>query len=247
MTALEKILPIETEGQKIAKILAAIVFFAAMRPQTKNLLQREGRIQSVPKGHIIFMNEDDAARFYLIQRGWVKIFRETLGGEEAILDVLTAGSVFGETSIFENKAYAYGAEVIEDAVILSFPSHILENETAENIDFALSFLQHISRKNLAKDKEIELRSVQNAAQRIGCFLLRLCKTEQRSATLHLAWEKSLIAARLGMTPETFSRSLAKLQKEAGIHIKGPTITISDIGMLVRYTCTACSNVFPCDN
>ncbi len=247
MTALEKMLPPETEGQKIARILAGTGFFATMRSQTKNLLQRESRIQSVPKGHIIFMNEDNADRFYLIQKGWIKIFRETLGGEEAILDVLTAGSVFGETSIFDNRTYAYGAEVIEDAVILSFPAYILENKTRENIDFAFTLLQHVSRKNLAKDKEIELRSVQNAAQRIGCFLLRLCKTEQKSATLHLAWEKSLIAARLGMTPETFSRSLAKLQKEAGIHIKGPTITISDIGMLVRYTCTACSNVFPCDN
>ena len=219
-----------------------------IRPQTKAMLKKEGRAQNLPKGHIIFMHEDEATWFYFLESGWIKIFRETLDGDEAILDVLSPGSVFGETACLEKNIYSSGAEVIEDCRVVSFPLSALKKEIEENNAFAVSFLHHMTGKNSAKDKEIELRSVQNAAQRIGCFLLRLCKEAKgNSKTLHLSWEKSLIAARLGMTPETFSRSLAKLQKDAGIRIKGPTIEIPDIGALVRYTCTACSNVFPCEH
>lgn len=232
----------------VSNPLSGFAFFKALRPQTKVLLKKEGRPQNLPKGHIIFMHEDEAAWFYFLESGWVKLFRETLDGDEAILDVLPPGSVFGETACFENNIYSSGAEVIEDCRIVSFPLSVLKSEAQENNAFTVLFLHHLTGKNLTKDKEIELRSVQNAAQRIGCFLLRLCKSAGgNSETLHLSWEKSLIAARLGMTPETFSRSLAKLQKDVGLCIRGPTIEIPDIGALVRYTCTACSNVFPCDN
>ncbi len=227
---------------------AVLDLFAALRPATREALKRESRVHAFPKGHIIFMHEDEAAWFYFVQKGWIKLFRETLDGAEAIMDVLPQGSLFGETAAFENGTYAYGAEVIEAASIMAFPLGILEKESQDNSEFSLALLRHISGKGLVRDKEIELRAVQNAAQRIGCFLLRLCKeSEGNTVVLHLPWEKSLIAARLGMTPETFSRSLAKLKKEAGLHIRGSTVEISDLGRLVRYTCTACSNVFPCDN
>jgi CRP/FNR family transcriptional regulator, dissimilatory nitrate respiration regulator len=222
--------------------------FNAMRPSTLKAMLEESRAKNYPKGHILFMHEDAAEWFYALEYGWVKLFRETMDGDEAVLDVLPPGSLFGETSGFERGSYAYGAEIIEDVKLYVYPLAYLEREARENPQFALAFLRHISQKGLMKDKEIELRSVQNASQRLGCFLLRLCKNhEQGAVIIHLAWEKSLIAARLGMTPETFSRSLAKLQKDIGLNIKGPTLEIPDLNALVRYTCTACSNVFPCDN
>lgn len=248
--AVETIKQCENLHESVRKTdpLEGLVFFQMLRPQTKALLKREGRTQTLSKGHIIFMHEDQASWFYVLESGWVKLFRETLDGDEAILDVLPSGSIFGETSCMENGVYSSGAEIIEDSCVISYPLSILENEINENNAFAVAFLRHVTSKSLVKDKEIELRSVQNAAQRIGCFLLRLCKdAEGNSKTIHLSWEKSLIAARLGMTPETFSRSLSKLQEGAGLRIKGPTIDVPDISALVRYTCTACSNVFPCDH
>lgn len=231
-----------------ASAVERLSVFRTIRPQTKVSLAAASRAQNFAKGKIIFMYEDEASWFYFLESGWIKLFRETLDGDEAILDVLPPGSLFGEMAFYEGGTYSYGAEAIEDCRIVSFPLGFLDREVQENPAFAVNFLRHAAGKSLAKDKEIELRSVQNAPQRIGCFLLRLCsENEGNSKTLHLAWEKSLIAARLGMTPETFSRSLAKLQKDVGIRIKGPTIEIPDVGALVRYTCASCSNVFPCEN
>jgi CRP-like cAMP-binding protein len=88
--------------------------------------------------------------------------------------------------------------------------------------------------------------VQSAPQRIGCFLLRLCKAqEEGEVTLHLPYDKTLIAARLGMKPETFSRALTRLRQESDIEVKGATVSIPDIQRLVGYTCNACSNAYPC--
>lgn len=229
-------------------LLATHNLFRHMTDEGKAAFKARARIQRFTRGNTIFLADDPAEWGYVIQGGWVKLFREALNGAEAIIDVLPPGSLFGETAPFENGSYSYGVEVIENVELIVFPLSILKDEAARNHDFSMAMIRHISGKGLAKDKETELRAIQNASQRIGCFLLRLCKDNESGAvTLTLPWEKALIAARLGMTPETFSRSLAKLQRDLDMTIKGPVVEIGDFEALVRYTCSACSNVFPCDN
>jgi len=107
----------------------------------------------------------------------------------------------------------------------------------------------MSRHHRLQDKELEHLTVQNAPQRIGCFLLRLCVNrgkEERSTTLHLPYDKTLIASRLGMKPETFSRALTKLRSEIGIEVNGATVIIENIDDLLSYCCGFCSDTFPCE-
>ncbi|MCM2344695.1 MAG: Crp/Fnr family transcriptional regulator [Alphaproteobacteria bacterium] len=228
--------------------LDTLDFFAAFPADLLKKLHDSGRRVSYTKGQVLFTQDDPAEWFYMIESGWVKLFRETLDGDEVILDVLPAGYVFGETTMFENGAYPYGAEIVEAGDLTAYPVALLADCVRGNGDLALAMLQHIATKNMMKDREIEHRTIMNAPQRIGCFLLRLCKVKQTPpVVLHLPYDKTLIASRLGMQPETFSRALTRLQQDTGIKIKGATVEIDNMGKLITYTCTACSNVFPCDN
>jgi len=228
--------------------LQTIEFFQHLPKDTLSQLEQAGQTTNYHKGQLIFMQDDPAEWFYMVETGWVKLFRETLDGHEVILDVLPAGTLFGETSIFENENYPYAAEIVEAGKITAYPLHILEKQINNNSMLALEMLKHLSRKNTLKDREVEHRTVMNAPQRIGCFLLRLCKVNQKGAiTLHLPYDKTLIASRLGMQPETFSRALSRLQEDTQIKIKGPTVEISNLGDLISYTCRACSNAYPCED
>lgn len=228
--------------------LDTIDFFRKMSPALLADLHKAGRRLSYSKGQILFMQSDPAEWFYMIEGGWIKLFRETLDGDEVILDVLPAGYIFGETAMFEKSAYPYGAEVIENCSLTAYPLSLLKSHVESHPELALAMLQYLSQKNVSKDREIEHLTVMNAPQRIGCFLLRLCKVKKPAPIiLHLPYDKTLIASRLGMQPETFSRALNRLQADTGMKIKGSTVEIANLGTLITYTCTACSNVFPCDD
>ena len=228
--------------------LDTIDFFAAMPPELLESLHKAGRSVTFSKGQILFTQGDPAESFYMIEGGWIKLFRETLDGDEVILDVLPAGYVFGETVMFEGDSYPYAAEAIESCKLVAYPVSLLKTYIEENSVLALAMLKHISTKNVLKDREIEHLTIMNAPQRIGCFLLRLCKIKQPTPIfLHLPYDKTLIASRLGMQPETFSRALSRLQTDTGVKVKGGTVEIVNLGNLIKYTCTACSNVFPCDD
>ncbi|MGH1399422.1 MAG: Crp/Fnr family transcriptional regulator [Alphaproteobacteria bacterium] len=209
-------------------------------------LETEAHEQTCPKGKILFIHEEQATHFYYVKKGWVKLYRETLDGTQSIVDIVTVGHIFGETCIFENNLYPYTAEIVENATIIKAPLSALKKEIETNNTLALNMLASMSRYRHQQDQEIEHRTIQNAPQRIGCFLLRLVdQRNTESITIHLPYDKTLMASRLGMQPETFSRALTKLREKTGIRVKGASIEMDTIDQLRTYSCSACSTEFPC--
>lgn len=198
------------------------------------------------KGKVIFLQDDEASHFFFIVEGWVKLFRETIDGTEAVIDVLTNGHIFGENSVFEQNIHSFSAECVEPTRLIALPTRQLKHAIETDNQMALNMLTSMSNYRRQQSRDIEHLSLQSAPQRIGCFLLRLCpENSSESISLSLPYDKTLIASRLGMKPETFSRALAKLKTATDIQTAGSTVTIKDIQSLVDFTCSHCSNTVPC--
>ncbi len=61
--------------------------------------------------------------------------------------------------------------------------------------------------------ESEHKSTMNVAQRVGCFIQRLCVMHDLDPDrFTLPYSKALIASRLGISPETLSRAFVTLRK-----------------------------------
>jgi CRP/FNR family transcriptional regulator, dissimilatory nitrate respiration regulator len=209
---------------------------------------KNASIKTYPKGTVLFLHTDKADYFYIIISGWLKLYRETLDGHEAIIDILNDNHIFGETSLFNNMVYSETAETIEDTEIIKIPINILNKDITNNPQIALKMLHLMSHFRKQQDTELEHRNTQNAPQRIGCFLLRLCKPDVTdSVVLYLPYDKNLVASRLGMQPETFSRALNKLKEKTDITINGATITIHSVEKIIHFSCSACSSNFPCQD
>ncbi len=226
--------------------LLAVPIFQSCTPDLLARISTGAVTERQPKGKILFINGDNAASYFLIRKGWVKLFRETLDGDQAVIDILPAGHLFGETAIFENGIYAYSAEVIEDAEILRLSLPALRHAIETDSHMALAMLKSMSHHRRDQEMEIEHRTLQSAPQRIGCFLLRLIDQRKKGPiTINLPYDKTLLALRLGMQPETFSRALARLKDETGMRIKASTVEIDSVSTLADYACAACSSGFPC--
>lgn len=226
--------------------LKANTLFSSCTGEELDRFAEKAVLHSYPKGKILFLHEDQADYAYVLRSGWVKLFRETLDGDQAIVDILTETHVFGETSIFNDTLYPYSAEVVEKAEIIQIPLSVLKTEIETNSRFAYAMLSAMARYRRQQDRELEHRTLQNAPQRIGCFLLRLADQKQDGPVkIHLPYDKTLVASRLGMQPETFSRALNKLKQETDLRIKGATIEMDSLKTLACYSCSACSSEFPC--
>ena len=225
-----------------------IELFEGISADSKAKFEKAMVSRPVRKGEMIFLQEDDAKFFFIIKSGWVKLFRETLDGEEAIVDIITETHVFGNHALFEESKYSYSAEAVEQTVLCQIPLQTLMDCVTKDQKLAINLMKLFSIRQKKHRREIEHLTIQTAPQRIGCFLLRLCKDRgAKNVKLHLPYDKSLIASRLGMKAETFSRALSKLREEVGIDISGSTVIVPSVNTLAEYTCSACSDSFPCED
>jgi CRP-like cAMP-binding protein len=207
-------------------------------------------LRNVKKGTIICAPDDVAHHFYIVQTGWIKLFRDTQDGQEAVLDILSNAAIFGENSLFGSQTYGWYAEAVEDTTLISIPVSILKEAITKHQSLAINMITSMSEHRRRLDGEIERFMLQNAPQRVGCFLLKLVPqdawdNQNPCPPIKLPYNKALVATRLGMTPETFSRALKALKKNTKISVKQSTVEIENVGSLATYACQACSSFFPC--
>lgn len=199
----------------------------------------------VNEGEVLCHQDDMAHTVWLVLDGWVKLTRETLDGCEAVWDVIGQGHMVGMETLIEPHKYTTRAVAVGEGSVMAVPHSLLRRMLDKNAVFMKALLQNAMRQQQDERLDMEHRTQQTAPQRIGCFLLRLAGTPKSgTVTLDLPFDKGLLAARLGMQPETFSRALAKLKQESGMEMVGTRVKL-DIGRLEAYVCGACSGSYPC--
>lgn len=198
-------------------------------------------------GDHVISHGDTASHLWLVHEGWVKLSRQTPDGKETIIGLCAQGDLFGEAALFPNANYPYTAEIVgEQAEVVSIPATLLRNVIAKNPALSSNVISLLNERVSQARLKLEHMNTMSAAQRLGCFLLRLCHAQVDGIkALRIPVEKHVLAAYLGMKPETFSRSQQQL-KPIGVSVSGHSIVIEDIGRLREFVCNSCSESGACD-
>ena len=214
-------------------LLARLPLFAGIEPATLRVLFAGASVRRYPRHAVLFVQGEPARHFYVVLDGWVELFRAAPDGQETVIAAFGRGDSFAEAASFAEGVFPVGAQVAEAARLLVVPARSFTGQLRRNPALAVNMLASMSRHLRGLVQEIEQRAVQSAAQRLGAFLLKRCPRGDAAAVIDLPADKGLVAARLGMRPETFSRALAKL-RAVGVSTRDRRVAVSDVGALRRY-------------
>ncbi len=182
------------------------------------------------RGQQIFEHGAPAERFYAILSGWVKVSNIDVHGNEAILGLFAVGETFAEAAMFMGGGYPANAQAIEETTLIAFDRKFFVSEITKNADLALGMLGALSHHAHRLTQDVEQLQTQSGDQRLAAFLLNLCPAGADRTAITLPYDKSLIAGRLGMKPETLSRAFAKL-RGFGVQVKGTQVVVSEVKRL----------------
>jgi CRP-like cAMP-binding protein len=214
--------------------IKALPLFAGLDPASLNDILKYARITNHNKGALIFMQGEQASRFYIILEGWVKLFKGNVDGQESILQVLSTGDNLLETVIFNDTPLPVNAQAVDNVKLLSIPASMIREKLKNNHALAVNMLSTVSGRSQALISQFEQLTLKTVTQRVGWFLLKLfLESGDRTKNLKLPYDKSLIAGYLGMKPETFSRTLQTL-KEQGIDVERSSISLPDVFALCDF-------------
>src|SRR5689334_19810502 len=174
MTALPASGASDRLGPRDRALVRGLPLFQKVSDGGLDALLSESRIAAAPAGTTLFVQDDPADRFHVVLDGWVKLFRLTPEGSEAVVHVVASGESFAEAAMFANGRFPVTAEAVADSRVLAVPARGFARAIEADPQIAFAMLGSLSLRLRQLVQHIEQIQVQSAPQRIAGFLLLFC-------------------------------------------------------------------------
>jgi len=226
--------------------LKALPIFSDLSREESALLLRTSRIRKCNRGQFLFMHGDNVAHFYVICRGAIQMFRETQEGHEVTINILIAGDSINADEVVSGQAiHRVSARAVDDVTVLEIPIAWMRKHLKDFHHLTQHLLASLADRLNNVQIEAEHLTTMNSAQIVACYLQKLCVLYNFDPRgFELPYTKTLIASRLRMEKETFSRTL-QILPEHGITVSGTHVSIRDMRKAEGFACHECSVTDEC--
>ena len=213
----------------VSEVLRKAPLFADLPPTDLSRIGGISVVRRYARRETLFREGDRADGFFIVASGRVKIFKLSEDGKEQVLHILEAGDSFAEAAIFTGGGFPASAETLGGGEILFLPKAPFLELLEKNPKMAVRMLGSLSRWLKRMTDLVENLALRDVEARLVFFVSEEMKSRGVSlrdgAEYEIPYGKNVLASRLGTVPETFSRTLKKLQEEGKIRVRGSRIRI----------------------
>ena len=208
-------------------LLPRIGMFSQLGPGQIERLAQQCRYRVIDKGEMLFQRGDPPHGFYHVVAGQVILALSSRDGSEKVVEIIGPGHSFGEAVMFLDRPYPVFAQALVASELLQVDQAAVFGLLDDDPAFARAMLAGMAIRLHTMVLDVESYSTRSATQRVAGYLLEELAAVGTGRELRLPASKQVIASRLNLTPETFSRTLHHLVEEELIAMNGREITILD--------------------
>ena len=209
-------------------VLGRLPMFTHVAPAQLHKLARRAEIRHAAKDSLLYARGDPATGCYALVRGLVKLSLRAPGGAEKVLRLVGPGETFAEPTVFDVRPQPVDAYVLADSELVFLPAQAIYDLLDHDRAFARALLAGLSQRIHMLVADIEAYSLSSGTQRVAAFLHALANpSDPAPARVRLPANKTVIASRLGITKETFSRLLHELTAQGLVEVSRRDILLRD--------------------
>lgn len=216
-----------------------------LTPEIQALIQKSPLIQAIDQpnfealvehaalrkfreGAFVFRQGEPAEELFICAEGCIKLFRLTPNGDEKIIDIIQPGHSFAEAVLFMDGQYPVHAVALKPSLVVGINGPQYLGLLRENSELCIRLMSVMSRRMHWLLNEVDRLTLHNATFRLADYLLQMYESGGRNPSIHLAAPKHVIASRLSIKPETFSRILKRLSGSELIQVGDHSIEILNL-------------------
>ncbi|HWU67784.1 MAG TPA: Crp/Fnr family transcriptional regulator [Stenotrophobium sp.] len=218
------------ENINVESVLRQHYLFAAFDDARWRPLKAHLRVRDLATGERLFSQNDAADMFFVVLSGAIKLYRLSSGGQEKIMRLVNRGQSFAESILFADEpVYPVHAQALSASQLVAIAREPYLDLLRESFDTCRAVMAQMTRRIYAHWDEIEALSLSDSQQRVAHYLLSLVPQDQAGpVSVRLPARKNVIAAQLGLMPETLSRMLRAFSERGLLEVHATAITISDL-------------------
>ena len=227
----------DTHQQQLA--LAAIrrhYLFASFSEKELEQLLRSVKLYELAQEQTLFSQDQPTKQFYLLADGLIKLYRSAADGNEKVVEIISPGQTIAEAVIFMRRsAFPVSAQALNPSRVYGIDGATYVELLHHNMDACMRILGDLSMRLHARLNDVVHLTQQNATYRVVRFLAsQLPAGAEDGALLCLNSPKHVIASRLSVKPETFSRIMSTLAQQGVIEVKGREIRVINMTRLFEF-------------
>ncbi len=187
------------------------------RPEGFRAVRTAPSVRQVAAHEHLFFEGDLRDSIYVIETGWVKLYRTLIDGQRQVVGFANGGSVLGLESEGE---FINGCEAVTPVTVRSIPAATVSELCRADATVAEQLLRQIGRQLGAAQSQLATVGAQSAEQKLATFLLSiadLCGVTPEG-DFDLPMRRGDMAEFLGLRLETVSRKMTEFQRRGWIRM-----------------------------
>lgn len=163
----------------------------------------------------LFLEGDARKHVYIVEKGWVKLYRTLIDGQRQVVGFHDHGAILGLEGAAE---HANSCETVTPVTLRAIPIAQLGDLMNKDANFASRMLQQISAQLGTAQSHLTTVGAQSAEQKLATFLLAMADHDVGEAEFDLPMRRTDMGEFLGLRLETISRKMAEFQRRKWIRM-----------------------------
>jgi CRP/FNR family transcriptional regulator, dissimilatory nitrate respiration regulator len=204
--------------------------FSGLSPEDLGTIAGFARNLTLAKDDYLFHEGEASRGFYVVQSGAINVHRVNATGKEQVIHVFRSGESFAEAALASPTGYPADARAVETSSVLLLPKAPILDLIGRRPDLALRMLGSMSAHLRVLVGMLDDLTLKDVESRLLNWLVkhgRGLPPGPAGPVIKLPGTKRVLAAELGTSSETLSRTLAKLRGLKLITVAARTITLHD--------------------
>lgn len=190
-------------------------------------------------GDYVFRTGDSPDLMYLIYEGQMKIFYNTIDGDEQIFYIYRDGDFVGGLNLLVQSPYRYVGQALTDCKIVAIPKATFDRYFYDSSVILRSVLTKSFERIRWAEELIQRLATSNASMKTAGLLLKLVKRigveTDEGIRLELSMNREELGNYSGLRRETITRKLGQFKDLGYIELLGnKVIVIKDLDALEAY-------------
>lgn len=225
MSAVTDNVPVTSRPGRPDLPAAEVPLLASLPKAVRERLLASSRTERFAPRAEMFRDGEAPAHLHVILSGIVDL-AATYKGSECTALMLAAGDVFMPAAALYSEPYLVSARALTACRILKIDAGVIRQEARSCVELAHGLARVLAGQWRVALKIILDLKCRSPSQRLAAFLLRLHDGSQPGTIAEVPFSKRQLASRIGMQPETLSRTLQTLAAN-GLYLRGRQIIVTD--------------------
>ena len=200
--------------------------FSGLATEDLMIIAGFSHVVKLGKGDYLFREGESSRGCYVVQSGAVNVHRVNAAGKEQVIHVFRAGESMAEASLASATGYPANARAVEPSSVIVVPKAPILEFIGHHPDLALRMLGSMSQHLRVLVGMLDDLTLKDVETRLLNWLIKHSRGAA-AGVIRLPSTKRVLAAELGTSSETLSRTFARLRADELLEVDGNTLRVRD--------------------